>query len=735
MESHPCPNCGTPNRPGAKFCVSCGVLLGGAASRDGHPEVGQASLPHGTLLNGRYRIDRELGRGGFGAVYSAWDTSLNRACAVKENFSASPDAQRQFAREATILANLSHPNLPRVTDHFTVAEKNQYLVMDFIEGEDLFEMQLRSGLLPIEKALLWIMQVADALTYLHSRQPAVVHRDIKPSNIRITPAGQAVLVDFGLVKVATPHKKTTVGARAVTPGYAPPEQYGQGSTDPRSDIYALGATLYNVLTEKEPLESVQRMAGAAMQSARQANPQVPEHVSQAIQKAMEINPSRRFQSASEFKAALQGNRVAPTAVFSPVKATPATQVAPAPFQTGLPVKSTASAIPAKKSRSLFLGAGAGVVGVICLGLAALLFIVVIYPGLATSQPTPTHTQSPTADASQTLIALQTVQVSQTAFSLQATLTAAPIILTDTPLVPPSAIPRPFRVLFSSNGPQNSQFTNLYILEADGSITQLTNETSNNFGRALSPDGTQLAFTSDRSGNWQIYILDLVNMTTRRITDLPDQARHPVWSPDGMSIAFNSFPSPTSSLIWTMGSDGSDPRHLVESAPSGRPSWSPDGTSVAFNGGRVDSNGDGVIDTADMWDIFMIINGTPGEKNLTNTPDFTEIAPAWSPDGRIIVFSSVRSDTNQDGSITLDDNGEICMLEIALVDPAGAGITCLTNTPNLSEGEPFWTLDGSQILYVVYGDNSNALWIMGADGSAPRLLLENYGSAFSPVQIP
>lgn len=261
-------------------------------------------LETGQVLNNRYRIVKLLGQGGFGAVYRAWDSNLNRPCAVKENLDTSPEAQRQFTREATVLANLSHPNLPRVTDHFILPGQGQYLVMDFVEGDDLASIVRQRGTIPVQQALIWVSQVADALEYLHSRDPVVVHRDIKPANIRVTPEGRAMLVDFGLVKVYNPTLKTTMGARAVTPGYAPPEQYGQGSTDARSDIYALGATLFAILTGQEPLESVQRMSGTQMGLVSQFNPSVSLAMSEVIDRSLRLEPSQRYQNASEFKAAL-----------------------------------------------------------------------------------------------------------------------------------------------------------------------------------------------------------------------------------------------------------------------------------------------------------------------------------------------------------------------------------------------------------------------------------------------
>ena len=174
------------------------------------------TLQTGQELINRYRIVKLLGQGGFGAVYRGWDINLSKACAVKENLETTAQAQRQFTREATILANLSHPNLPRVTDYFIIEGQGQYLVMDYVEGADLEDKMESGDDIAVEQIIDWISQVADALTYLHSRSPSVLHRDIKPANIRITPGGRAMLVDFGLVKIFDPQLRTTLGAR----GYA-----------------------------------------------------------------------------------------------------------------------------------------------------------------------------------------------------------------------------------------------------------------------------------------------------------------------------------------------------------------------------------------------------------------------------------------------------------------------------------------------------------------------------------
>ncbi len=227
------------------------------------------------MLQNRYRIEESLGRGGFGSVYRAWDLNLERDCAIKENLITSPDAQRQFMREATILSNLSHSNLPRVIDHFIIPGQGQYLVMDFVDGEDLESILERRELVSMEEATDWILQVTDALVYLHRQKPPIFHRDIKPANIRLTPDGNAMLVDFGLVKVFEPDRNTTQGRVRSHPGYAPPEQYGRGNTDARSDLYALGATFYALITGHEPVESVNRLTGKNSAASLRGKPKCP----------------------------------------------------------------------------------------------------------------------------------------------------------------------------------------------------------------------------------------------------------------------------------------------------------------------------------------------------------------------------------------------------------------------------------------------------------------------------
>lgn len=285
-------------------------------------------MGQGDVLQGRYRIIKVLGCGGMGAVYYAEDLRLsNRPVAVKENFDTSPEAATQFRIEAELLATLRHPNLPQVFDYFIEPKTGkQYLVMDYIAGEDLEDIVEKRGPLNERNALKIMLQVFDAVDYLHRQNPPVIHRDIKPSNIKVQPDGTAILVDFGIAKRYLPGRETVGAAAAVTPGYSPPEQYGQGITDQRSDIYALGATLYFALTGQVPPEAIERVThGDKLIPPSRFNPRISPHIEQAILKAMSIRPVDRFVSVIDFKRALMTptvSRPAPTYRPTPTQQPP-----------------------------------------------------------------------------------------------------------------------------------------------------------------------------------------------------------------------------------------------------------------------------------------------------------------------------------------------------------------------------------------------------------------------------
>lgn len=268
-----------------------------------------------TVLQGRYRVLRQLGQGGMGAVFEAVDERLDTTVALKETFFADERLRKQFEREARLLARLHHPALPRVSDHFSEAE-GQFLVMQYIGGEDLAEMiARRHGPFPEPQVLSWADQLLDALDYLHTQDPQIIHRDIKPQNLKLTSRGQIILLDFGLAKGQTSEVSRVTTSASIfgyTPNYAPLEQVQGLGTDPRSDIYALSATLYHLLTGTKPPDALSRAAAIVngqldpLSAANNVNPSVSSTTAQVLAKAMSQNREHRFITAAAMRKALNG---------------------------------------------------------------------------------------------------------------------------------------------------------------------------------------------------------------------------------------------------------------------------------------------------------------------------------------------------------------------------------------------------------------------------------------------
>jgi serine/threonine protein kinase len=307
-----CPYCNTSNRDTAGFCSNCGQPLPPSElSRDADGAI----LP-GTVLENRYKIEKVLGSGGFGIVYLARHIHINKLFAIKELL---PDPAfslkgqiKQFELEAQLLAQLNHPQLVEVTDYFTGPAGALFLVMKFIPGETLEERLTDAGSpLPERQVVEWARQVCAVLDYMHNwvnpdtGQPtAIIHRDVKPDNLKLRPDGKIMLIDLGIAKVKQPGRGTTVAARAFSPGYSPPEQYGRG-TDERSDVYALGATMYHLLTGQVPPAAGDITSGMVqLIPPRRINPALSPQVESVILKAMAININNRYQSAAETRQAL-----------------------------------------------------------------------------------------------------------------------------------------------------------------------------------------------------------------------------------------------------------------------------------------------------------------------------------------------------------------------------------------------------------------------------------------------
>ncbi len=266
-------------------------------------------LATGTVVQNRYRILRQIGGGGMGVVYLAEDTRLpGRRCAIKEMSPAqlAPQDRRwainAFRQEAQMLANLSHPGLTAVTDFFPEGG-NWYLVMDYVEGETLEKRleRARKGRLPLEETLGIIRQLCNVLEYLHGQSPPVVFRDLKPGNVMLTPQNEVKLIDFGIARFFKPGQ-TRDTVNLGTPGYAAPELYGGlGQSDPRTDVYSLGALLLQMVTGYDPITAVTPFPLPPVGSLMQG---LPAHMQEVISRATQLQPDLRYPSVRELRQAL-----------------------------------------------------------------------------------------------------------------------------------------------------------------------------------------------------------------------------------------------------------------------------------------------------------------------------------------------------------------------------------------------------------------------------------------------
>jgi len=613
------------------------------------------ALSSGTLINNRYRIVSILGQGGMGAVYRAIDEHLGISVAVKENLFLTDEYARQFQREASILASLRHSSLPQVRDYFSVPTQGQYLVMDYIEGEDLRARIERQRVLPEKDVILIGIMICGALNYLHTRTPPIVHRDIKPGNIKITPEGEAYLVDFGLAKVMSANQATSTGARAMTPGFSPPEQYGTARTDARTDIYSLGATLYAALTGLIPEDGLARATGKEeLTPVRDLESKTSRRLASVIEKALELDPNDRFQSAEEFGFALaEAGEVNPASLnrltIPPPPANPNV-----PEEEGLEPAEPPVSGPSSRQRSSRIRRRRKLITRIGYGFLvvalALLFIFVVtksqLPGSDVPQATPSIQKSP-ATATQNIAIILPSATIQPSATLAVVLPSATVVPTASPS------PRPSSTTSASGLPQ-------------------------------------IAFASNRIGGFQIWLMNEDGSNLEQITTMPGGACQPAWSPDGMQIAFVAPCLGKDTLaggrIFVMDVDGKNSHPLpVPNNPEGDydPAWSPDGSKIAYTS-----------KSGSLTQIYIFNFNTSTTANISNAKAL-DSNPAWSPIGNLIAFPR-QTDHRLIWTMT----------------PTGENQTPFNNTDIATNSfEPAWTPDGQIILFSQNKANTGIPWLM------------------------
>jgi len=666
------------------------------------------TLERGALLHKRYRIVEILGQGGMGSVYRAVDENLGVDVAVKENLFTTDEYARQFRLEAVILANLRHPNLPRVTDHFVIGDQGQYLVMDYIEGEDLRQRMERMGNITEDEAILMGAAMCDALTYLHTRKPPILHRDLKPGNVKITPDGHIFLVDFGLAKVLHGSQATTTGARAMTPGYSPPEQYGTARTDPRTDIYSLGATLYAALSGIIPEDGLARaMDNTQLTPLRKRNGKVTRRLAATIEKAMGIDPADRFQNAEDFKRSLLGSksktqRLPGDYVIPPLPPEAIEELNQIRMEkeSGALVNSksgnsknaaAADELPVFKPRrrktkgrralpvllGLLLLLAAGIVGLVRFGPQY------IPPQMMTVLSPLNDIKFPFLSASETSTSLpgptetlpSTVPPTTTAANLSPTTTSTVAAATHTPRSTPTT---------------------------KAQITLTPDNTPIAVATSLGGSG-QIAFASTRSGLPQIFLVNIDGTSLTQLTSLENGACQPSWSPDGLQFVFISpcrargdfGVSYSDSSLYLMNADGTGLKQLTNTPGSDfEPDWSPDGEHIAFTSGR-----DG------YKQIYLLDVDSLAVTRLTNTTSAIESSqPAWSQDGKKIAYTVQRLSTYQVWAMT--DTGQ-------------ENLQLARSGQDLWDFSPVWAPDGKTVYFNQRRESPSRSWLMSANYEDPE----------------
>ncbi len=593
------------------------------------------------ILNSRYRIESVLGQGGMGAVYKATDINLGVDVAVKENLFITEEYARQFRREATILAGLRHPNLPRVTDHFVIEGQGQYLVMDYVEGEDIRDRLERGEVIAEQEALPWFLEISDALAYLHMRRPPILHRDIKPGNIKITPDNRAVLVDFGLAKVADGSADTTTGAKAMTPGFSPPEQYGTGPTDARTDVYSLAATLYAALSGNIPEDALERAMGReVLTPLDKHNSKISPGIARAVEKALSVSPNERYQTINQFASALGAASTSGMTTVSRPLPHLAPTIRGEEYADTAKLRTQIETIPKRRKRwpilAAILGAVVVVAGGIIVGRPA------IESNLATllqtsTQALPTNTNLPEVSTQPSSTDAILVQNPTEVTEVGEEATESPMEMpTEEPTLEPTPASTPTgggrgQIAFASD---RDGIPQIYLINLDRTgLQQLTNMQDGACQPAFSPDGSQLLFISPCSKNREqylgssIWLLSLDTMETRQLPTIPGGGDYdPAWDPNGERIAFTSVRDGWQQ-IYVMNLDGSDARNISDGYEVDyQPVWDPRGINLLFTAVR-----------GELSEI-MIMSDTGGNEQLFTMAESQGHSHSdWSKDGEYILF--------------------------------------------------------------------------------------------------
>ncbi len=618
---------------------------------------------------GQYQVVDEIGQGGMGTVYKAWQPTLQRYVAIKLLTARlkDPEVIERFKREASIAANLSHPNIVTIYD-IAQQDGDLYIVMEYVEGRPLSDLIAEEAPLPLERLVRILRQVAEAMDYAHRRH--FVHRDIKPANILITAEGRAIITDFGIAKAlegsGATAQLTAAGTILGTPAYMSPEQIRGEPIDYRTDLYSLGVVCFEMLGGRPPFGGTTTAAVLYAQvnnpppQIRDLNPSVAKPVEKALDRMLSKEPDERFPSAGDFVAALSGD-VATQPLSSRRAGKNRTRDRAAVRRpSGEAWGQSTHVAPRKRSRLPWM-----LIGAIVLVLGVLGAVIAIL--LSDGSETPP---------------VQTVVVIST-----------PVPTTPVPTEPPTAGYLGMTSDLAFHSDRDGDY-DIYVLDHQaGEIMQLTDDPAEDVNADWAPDGLLIAFQSDRDGNEEIYVMDRDGGVIRRLTDHPADDLKPIWSPDGQKLLFESTRDGNPE-IYIMDRDGNDVVRLTDNSSNDwAPVWSPDGHQIAFISNR---------DTRQPLYEIYVMNVDGGNARRLTGLDFDNRSPDWSPDGRQITFVSNR----------IDDNWDIWVMSSEGED---AGLQRLTIDPS-RDWSPAWSPDGQWIAFESDREGNYELYCMSADGS-------------------